>query len=94
VAEKDAELKARAALEQQVAALAQRVTLVEGLIQNMRYCGIWATGQDYVVGNSVTHGGSLWICRKPTHGRPGEDVHGWQLAVKKGRDGRDLREAC
>jgi hypothetical protein len=53
--------------------------------------GVWREDvADYLKGNSVTFGGSLWISQKDSpNGKPGlsED---WRLAVKKGRDGKDF----
>ncbi len=50
--------------------------------------GVWSDTTLYVKHNSVTHAGSLWICREDDpSGRPGE-CDAWQLAVKRGRDGR------
>lgn len=53
--------------------------------------GVWRDG-DYEKGDAVTYGGSLWIAQedKP-EGAPGT-TKAWRLAVKKGRDGKDLRD--
>lgn len=46
----------------------------------------------YEKGDAVTHGGSLWIAQADgPEGAPGLGGKGWRLAVKKGRDGKDLR---
>jgi hypothetical protein len=50
----------------------------------MRYCDVWREGTEYTVGDTVTHQGSAWVCRRPTVGRPNEDFVGWQLIVKRG----------
>lgn len=52
------------------------------------YRDIWKAGTSYAVGDAVTWDGSLWICRAPGDGKPGDGA-GWRLAVKRGRDGKD-----
>lgn len=48
--------------------------------------------EKYEKGDAVTHGGSLWIAQvDDPEGAPGLGGKGWRLAVKKGRDGKDLR---
>ncbi|EKT4477463.1 phage portal protein [Pseudomonas putida] len=56
----------------------------------MIYRGVFAPG-DYAPGDTVTWGGSLWHCDSATSDKPGElGSKGWRLAVKRGRDGKDL----
>lgn len=52
--------------------------------------GVYKAGQSYEAGDAVTFGGSLWIAQKSTDVKPDGPDTGWRLAVKKGRDGRDL----
>ena len=52
--------------------------------------GVFKEGQAYTLGDAVTFGGSLWIAQKDTTDKPDGPDTGWRLAVKKGRDGRDL----
>lgn len=55
----------------------------------MIYRGVFSPG-DYVPGDTVTWGGSLWHCDDPTTDKPGEvGSKGWTLAAKRGRDGKD-----
>lgn len=55
--------------------------------------GVWAQ-QDYEKGDAVSYGGSLWIAQEDApDGAPGT-TKGWRLAVKKGRDGKDLRDSA
>lgn len=55
--------------------------------------GVWRDG-DYEKGDAVTHGGSLWIAQvDDPKDAPGTSKE-WRLAVKKGRDGRDLRDTA
>ena len=52
--------------------------------------GVWKEG-DYEKGDAVTYGGSLWIAQEATTDAPSTSK-AWRLAVKKGRDGKDLRD--
>lgn len=55
--------------------------------------GIYKAAGDYEKGDAVTHGGCLWIAQQDSpEGAPGMGGKGWRLAVKKGRDGKDLRD--
>ncbi|CZX68956.1 phage gp6-like head-tail connector protein [Enterobacter hormaechei] len=56
----------------------------------MIYQGVFKAGQEYLPGDTVTWGGSLWHCDERTQDKPGEaGSKGWTLAAKRGRDGRD-----
>lgn len=56
----------------------------------MIYQGVFKSGQEYLPGDTVTWGGSLWHCDERTQDKPGEaGSKGWTLAAKRGRDGRD-----
>jgi len=52
------------------------------------YRGVWGEGS-YAKGDMVTWAGSLWHANEDTSDKPGSGV--WQLAAKKGRDGRDAK---
>jgi hypothetical protein len=52
------------------------------------YRGVHVDGNAYQAGDSTTFNGSLWIARRATDKRPGVNKDDWQLAVKKGTDGR------
>ena len=52
--------------------------------------GVWKEGANYVAGDAVSHGGSLFIAQADTTARPGKSDE-WRLAVKRGNDGRDYR---
>ena len=54
----------------------------------LEYTGLHEQGKGYKKNQFVTCNGSLWACLKPTHQRPG-DTSDWQLAVKRGKDGKD-----
>jgi hypothetical protein len=60
----------------------------------MQYRGVFAAGQTYHPGDFCTWGGSLWACRQTTTRNPAYDAESakvWTLAVKHGRDGKDVR---
>lgn len=61
----------------------------------MKYCGVFSEGVEHSAGDAVTFGGSLWMSLlNHNFAVPGRDGSvGWQLAVKKGADGRDAKEA-
>lgn len=47
----------------------------------------------YEKGDGVSHGSCFWIAQKDSpEGVPGMGKSDWRLAVKKGRDGKDLRD--
>ncbi|WP_277971755.1 phage gp6-like head-tail connector protein [Pantoea agglomerans] len=56
----------------------------------MLYRGVFKAETEYLPGDTVTWGGSLWHCDAKTLDKPGETGSaGWTLAAKRGRDGRD-----
>lgn len=57
------------------------------------YRGVYAGGQSYVKGDTVTYGGSLWIAHEATKALPGVG-QSWQLAVKEGRRGKDGKDGA
>jgi len=56
------------------------------------YKGTWSKDHTYQGGDVVTHGGSMWIAKELNSTKPGESDY-WVLAVKRGKDGKDLRDA-
>lgn len=56
----------------------------------MIYRGVFKQGQEYSVGDTVTWAGHLYYCNEKTGVKPG-DGFPWQLAVKKGADGKDAK---
>lgn len=60
-------------------------------IPRLEYLGVWNAQKVYAVGNFVTDGGSLWHCSSPNaNARPAQSDC-WQLACKRGSDGKDRR---
>lgn len=55
--------------------------------------GVFIDGKSYEPGDIVTWAGSSWHCITPTAAKPGEGSKDWQLVVKRGRDGKDGRDA-
>jgi hypothetical protein len=55
--------------------------------------GVYVEGKSYELGDVVTWGGSQWHCNEPTTTRPGDGLKAWTLVVKRGRDGKDGRDA-
>jgi hypothetical protein len=56
--------------------------------------GVYQNGKAYEKGDLVTWDGSQWNCEaETTTDRPGEGSKAWKLVVKRGRDGKDGRDA-
>src|ERR1700680_1330000 len=70
-------------------ALEARVTALEKAMRARSYQGTWDAARTYEAENTCTLGGNLWVCKRVTYDRPGTS-DAWQLAVKRGRNGRDL----
>ena len=54
------------------------------------YRGVFSEGEEYLEGDMVTFGGSLWHANQATSLKPGEGAKAWTLAAKRGRDGKDF----
>jgi len=54
------------------------------------YQGVWQKGARYTRGDLVTFGGSVWHANTDPapDAKPGDGSSTWQLAVKRGQDGR------
>ena len=74
-------------------ALEARIKALEAQPRGLVYKGIWSAGEIYAPGDCVTRQGGMWVCKvHQCQSKPGDNAGvGWQLAVKSGRDGRDLR---
>lgn len=59
----------------------------------LTYVGVYQDGKSYEPGDMVTWAGSSWHCNEPTTTRPGDGSKAWTLMVKRGRDGKDGRDA-
>jgi integrin beta 3 len=57
-------------------------------VPRFEYHGVW-TPKQYEKGDGVTWAGSLWIAKTTTSMKPGDGSDGWQLAVKRGADGKN-----
>lgn len=60
---------------------------------HLRFAGQYRedSGTAYAPGDLVTSGGSLWACAAETSTRPGAGNEAWCLAVRKGRDGKEVQ---
>jgi hypothetical protein len=61
-------------------------------LAGLSFEGVYQDGQTYEKGNLVTWAGSSWHCNERTTSKPGDGSKSWTLMVKRGRDGKDLRE--
>lgn len=83
-----------AARDERIAALTERLAAVEAR-PHLEYRGVWERETTYTHGNCVTKDGSVWICIvAPTTSEPGVDHVCWKLAVKRGKNGRDGKDAA
>lgn len=56
--------------------------------------GVYSSEGSYEKGDGTTYGGCYWIAQKDApEGVPGGSTD-WRMAVKKGRDGKDLRDSA
>lgn len=59
----------------------------------LQYEGVYIEGKSYDRGSVVTWAGSTWHANEQTNTKPGEGSKAWTLIVKRGRDGKDGRDA-
>ena len=55
------------------------------------YRGVYRDGHEYLRGDQVSFGGSIWHANEDTTEKP-EASKSWQLASKRGRDGKEGRD--
>jgi hypothetical protein len=71
-----------------IAPLVKRIAELE--TRQLKHVGTWAADKQYLPGNCVSHGGSVWTTDIESKGvRPGDANAIWRLIVKRGRDGKD-----
>ena len=63
--------------------------VVERKFPGLIYRGVYTEKNNYVQGDVVSCGGSMWVAEQDNPGKPGVDHKGWTLSVKRGRDGRN-----
>jgi hypothetical protein len=80
-------------LRDKIEALELRTIEAEKQAAEFRYRGVWQPSELYRRNNFITHDGSVWVCLRDTEGKPGT-VLDWQLAVRRGRDGKDAKAAA
>lgn len=71
----------------------QEITRNVALNVGIEYRGVFEREEAYEIGNFVTHQGSMWFAKTKPVGEPGKADSGWQLAVKRGRDGKNATPA-
>jgi hypothetical protein len=81
--------------DQRIGALVQRIDTMSEEMAVLKaaaptYKGVWDATEFYRAGSMVTQSGSIWFASQDAAAgiRPGASAI-WQLAVKRGRDGRD-----
>lgn len=55
--------------------------------------GYWGEGKQARAGDAYTHNGCLWIAQRNTDAEPTPANPDWCIGARKGRDGKDYREA-
>lgn len=55
--------------------------------------GYWGEGKRARAGDAYTHNGCLWIAQRATESEPTPANDAWCIGARKGRDGKDYREA-
>lgn len=61
-------------------------------IDSVNYVGVFDPDTEYRKNSAVTYAGSLWVAKKVTKGaQPGASGGEWQLAVKRGTDGKSVK---
>jgi hypothetical protein len=63
------------------------------VVPYLRYEGVYVEGRAYTQGAVTTWAGSTWHANKDTTAKPGEGSKDWTLIVKRGRDGKDGKDA-
>lgn len=58
-------------------------------VPTLIYRDVYRPDIDYAPGDTVTFGGSVWVCKAPTRDKPDGISKAWRLAVKTGRPGKD-----
>lgn len=73
-----------------VLTLANQDRKTEIVLPYMTHKGFWREGMQVKAADSITHDGALWIAKRDNTAKPCmENSEDWQLAARKGRDGKD-----
>jgi hypothetical protein len=73
-----------------LAPLQKRIEELES--RPFKFVGVWTQGMELVPGNICSYAGSMWHCNEATKDKPGTSA-AFVLCVKRGRDGRDGKDA-
>jgi hypothetical protein len=77
------------AVREKLDPLTSRVEALEARPVGVKYCGVWSSTATYAKDEAVTWAGSLWVALgKSTSMKPGDSPGSWQLAAKRGADGK------
>jgi Carbohydrate-binding module family 5/12 len=80
-------------LKDAIARLQADVASLNAQPRGLKDAGVWRDGMAYQPGDVVTYRGSAWVCNSAHQATAsGFDHRCFRLMVKKGADGRDLRE--
>jgi hypothetical protein len=74
-----------------LAPLQKRIEELES--RPFKFVGVWTQGMELVPGNICSYAGSMWHCNEATKDKPGTSA-AFVLCVKRGRDGRDGKDAA
>jgi ABC-type Zn uptake system ZnuABC Zn-binding protein ZnuA len=77
------------ALEAKIARLEAAIEVLE----RRKYMGVYKPNGIYSEGSSCTRDGSVFYALKTTREAPGDGCTDWVLGCKRGRDGRDGKDA-
>jgi hypothetical protein len=79
----------RGLIEERLAPLESRLAELESRPPGLLYDGVWEAGKNYPRHTGVSQGGSVWVALVDTPTGPPGATADWQLACKRGRDGKD-----
>lgn len=79
--------------------LAERVQQLEAQVTELgdrgfKYRGYWSGGMTAKRNEAYTHDGSIWMAHCTTHDNPSKGSPDWAIICRKGRDGKDGRNAA
>jgi hypothetical protein len=79
-------------LKAEIAVVAAQVKFLQDQPQ-LKYVGVWESGQNYERNSLCTRDGSLWIAKSNTGSCPGNPGGSdWRMVCKRGRDGKDGKD--
>jgi hypothetical protein len=83
-----------AGLRGETAALRAENAALRKDLDASRHKGVWDVNREYEMHNQVTFDGSTWLALRGSRGvRPNAGDKSWVLITKRGRDGKDGKDA-